>query len=252
MGKKTLVASGCSFTFEPWNWPGFVSEEMGFELINVGMASQGNGLISKKVIYTVNNLLKTHNPDDIIVGVMWSGVDRNEFFVENYPYISGYDTKGNVGKWIENPTNVVDHEKNWLITNIHWKIPHANLWYRHFHTNTGAMIQTIQNILTTQWFLEKRGVKYFMSTYMDIFQTGWANEVIRLPEVKYLYDMIDFSSFLPVLGCYDWVKENYNTRGGFPDPNEADHIGDHPTEFGHKKFANEIVVPFIKSKNLFN
>ena len=25
--KKIFVASGCSFTFEPWNWPTFVAEE---------------------------------------------------------------------------------------------------------------------------------------------------------------------------------------------------------------------------------
>ncbi len=42
--KKILLASGCSFTFEPWNWPGHLSQKLDINLLNVGMASQGNGL----------------------------------------------------------------------------------------------------------------------------------------------------------------------------------------------------------------
>ena len=49
--KKVLIASGCSFTFENWNWPGHLSGNLGLEIINVGMGSQGNGLISRKLIY---------------------------------------------------------------------------------------------------------------------------------------------------------------------------------------------------------
>lgn len=239
MNKKKLIASGCSFTFEPWNWPTFVCDEIGLDLINVGMASQGNGLIAKKAIYQVDKLLKSHNPEDIIVGIMWSGVDRHEFYTDDSNKIS------NVNGWIENPTNVVDDRKNWIITNFMWTEPHAKIWYENLHTHIGAMIMTVQNILLTQWYLERHGVKYFMSTFLDIFHANGADYLVSHPEVKYLYEMIDFSKFLPVNGCHEWVNDNYSEEG-FNSPDKYGNRGIHPTKFGHIKFAQEVVVPYIK------
>jgi hypothetical protein len=240
--KKILLSSGCSFTFEPWNWPTFVANTMDWELLNVGMASTGNGLISKKIIYNVNKLLKTKNPKDIIVGVMWSGFDRHEFHVDKQLYIE------NTNGWSQNPTSITEGNKNWVITNIHWQNRHSKIWYENLHTSVGAMIITIEHILRTQWFLEKVGVKYFMSTYLDIFNYFGADRVVSNPEVKYLYDMIDFTKFLPVSGCHEWVKKHYEFDGGFNPPNDNGVVGMHPTEFGHKKFTEQVIVPFIKER----
>jgi hypothetical protein len=240
--KKILLASGCSFTFEPWNWPTFVSNEMNWDLLNVGIASSGNGLISKKIIYNVNELLKTRKTEDIVVGIMWSGFDRHEFHIERPSYIE------NVNGWVENPTSIIKNRKNWVITNIHWKNTHAKVWYEYLHTNVGAMMITIEHILRTQWFLEKHNIKYFMTSYLDIFNYQGANILVNDPEVKYLYDMINFDTFLPINGCHEWVKENYQFTGGFNPPDGNGVVGIHPTEFGHKKFANEVIVPFIKNK----
>jgi len=242
--KKTLLASGCSFTFEPWNWPTFVTQEMGWDLLNVGMASSGNGLISRKIIYNVNQLLKTHSSDDIVVGVMWSGFDRHEFHVDDPIYIQ------NINGCVENPTSIIDGRKNWVITNIHWKNYHAKMWYEHLHTNVGAMIITLEHILRTQWFLEKHNIKYFMTSYLDIFNYMGANNIISDPEVRYLYDMIDFNKFLPIDGCHEWVKKHYEFSGGFNLPDKNGVVGIHPTEFGHKKFAEQVIVPYIKEKLL--
>ncbi len=248
MGKKVLVASGCSFTFEPWNWPTFVAKEYDLDLINVGMSGQGNGLISKKVIYQVSELLKTMDPKDIMVGIMWSGIDRDEFYVHNHPYIKGKGSSGNVDGWIENPTNVVDGklDRNWLITNITWKIPLAQLWYRHFHTDIGAMTQTLENVLRTQWFLENHNVNYFMSTYLDIFGNEWVQNLMEHSEIKYLYDMVNKDTFLEVDGCYEWVKGNCDHTYAFPDSGPDDRMGNHPTEYGHQKFTEQIIIPHIK------
>lgn len=240
MYKKTLITSGCSFTFEQWNWPTFVCKELDYDLINVGMASQGNGLIAKKVIYNVDKFLKTHTSNDLIVGIMWSGIDRHDFYTDDSTIIS------NINGWIENPTNVVDGRKNWIITNAHWNISQAKLWYENLHTSVGAMIITIQNILMVQWYLERKGIKYFMSTFLDIFHINGTDDLIYHPEVKYLYNMIDFSKFLPVSGCHEWIKENCNELG-FKKPDNNGYIGMHPTEYGHKIFSKEVIIPYIKN-----
>jgi hypothetical protein len=243
--KKILVTSGCSFTFEPWNWPTFVAEGINYDLKNVGMASQGNGLISKKLIYAVDTLLNEgKNPDDILVGVMWSGVDRHEFYSENTNQLNNTDG------WVENPTSVIPHNdnlyRNWIITNPHWEVANSPTYYRLFHNDISAMILTIQNILLTQWYLEKKGVKYFMTTYTDIFFPKTTNR-INEPEVQHWFKMVDRTKFLPIGGCHEWVNENYGKTGGFNSPDNFGFIGIHPTEFGHKKFSEELVIPHIKN-----
>ena len=54
-----------------------------YNLLNVAMPCQGNHIIAQKVIYNVNQQLKTKKSEEIIVGVMWSGVDRHNFFIDN-------------------------------------------------------------------------------------------------------------------------------------------------------------------------
>lgn len=241
--KKILLSSGCSFTFEDWNWRTFVCEIMDYELLNVGTSSIGNGLIGKKVIYNVDNLLKIYKPEDIIVGVMWSGIDRNDFYTDDSTKMD------NINNWKENPTKVVDGDRNWEITNFYWKTRKSRLWYENFHTSIGSMIQTIQNILMVQWYLDRVNVKYYMSTFLDIFHINGADNLTSHPEISYLYKMIDFNRFLPVSGCHEWVKENYQ-EDGFNAPDSNGYIGVHPTKFGHQKFVEEVIVPFIKNKLL--
>lgn len=241
--KKILLAGGCSFTFEKWNWPTFVSEGLNSDLLNVGMGSIGNGLISKRIIYNVDNLLQNYKPEDIIVGVMWSGMDRNDFYTNNQEEVKIYSG------WFKNPTNVADGFNNWEIVNIHWQTEKSLLWYKNFHTEIGSIIQTLQNILMVQWYLERKGIKYFMSTYLDIFHLENMEQQLTNPDINYLYKMVDFTKFLPVSGCHEWVKENYIEKG-FNKPDSNGIVGMHPTEFGHKKFSEEIIIPFIKDNLL--
>lgn len=242
--KKTLLVSGCSFTFEPWNWPTFVANEFDYDLINVAMGCQGNGLIFRKLIYKLDELLKTKSPEDIIVGVMWSGIDRVEFHMKDVKFPANYDG------WKENPTCVIPGINTWVIGNHHWTNKYSKLWYVTYYSDIEMAIKTMEYIIFTQMYLEKHRIKYFMSTYMDIFHSKYSEHITYSKEVKYLYDMIDFSKFLPVSGCHEWVKEHYND-GGFNNPDEHGNIGVHPTEFGHKMFSDEVIVPFIK-KNINN
>lgn len=235
--KKKFIVSGCSFTADEKNWPTPTSEILDLELINVGMGSQGNVLISKKLIYAVEQELKTTKAEDILVGIMWSGIDRHDIYVDRYEKCDMYENMLNIDGWVENPTKVVDGNYNWLVLN-HWKTDKVAKWYREFHTDAGSTIYTIQSILLTQLFLEKRNIKYFMTTFMNIF----IKDVINNPDVKYLYDIIDFDKFVPIDGCYEWVKRNYS--------NEFEGVF-HPNRFSSKKFAEEIIIPFINEKKLF-
>ena len=233
MKQKTFIASGCSFTFEDWCWPTPVAEHYDMNLINVGMGSQDNALISKKAIYQVDKLLKEGtNPDDIFVGIMWSGIDRYSFFTEDTTQ------RVNTNGWLQNPTAINGNLENahWIILNGHWETREAKSFYGNISTTPGMIIRTIQHILFTQWYLEKNNIKYFMTTFMNILNQhpGWLNHF----DIRYLYDMIDQSKFIDVIGEYEWVASQCN--GEFFCTDKF-----HPNATGHSLFAKEIIIPFI-------
>ena len=241
--KKTLIASGCSFTHQPWSWAYKLKELNEYDLLNVSMPCQGNNIIAQKVLYNVSQQLKIKRKEDILVGVMWSGVDRHDFFMYDVNRIE------NIDGWEENPTNIIEGQKNWVIMNSNWDNPIARLWYENFHTYVGAMIDTLKNVLLTQLFLEKNNIKYFMTTYMNIFDTI-KEDILFNPEVEYIHKMINFDNFLPVDGCYEWVKNNCKEKGF----NSVDLNGDmgihHPNDYGHEMFTKEIILPFLKNINV--
>jgi len=231
---KILLTGGCSFTASDDCWPRHLKDILNVKLLNVGMVSQGNGLISRTVIYNIDKLLNEYKPEEILVGVMWSGIDRYDYYTystENTSNWGNFKPENNV----QIPTNIIEGNYNWQIINPHWNSNEVKMYYEYFHTSIFATIMTIEHILRVQWYLEKLNIKYFMSTYMDLYDSNLINH----PEISYLYKQIDFSKFLPVKGCYEWVEENFGDREFYIN---------HPTQFAHKQFVNKVIVPFIKEK----
>lgn len=236
--KKLLITSGCSFTDPSFAWPYQLSNKCDFDLINVALPSQGNGLISRKLLHKLENLPFLKLSEDMVVGIMWSGISRYERFIDSGdeyvgpPYLA------------YNPTSVVTKdERNWRLMSHEWiKSEDCVIYYGTFHNIISSTIQTIEHILRTQWYLDICNIKYFMSTFMDIFSEP---EIINHPEVRYLYDMIDFSKFLPVRGFFEWNKENY-IEEGFDDLK----TDQHPNEFGNIKFTEEVIIPHLTKNSI--
>lgn len=99
--KKTLILSGCSFTAHGHNWPTVLQELFDFNMISSAVPSQGNGLISRKIIHDINQaIIKPLNTEDIVVGVMWSAIDRSERYISHDDMYVGPPFQS------YNPTNV--------------------------------------------------------------------------------------------------------------------------------------------------
>jgi len=103
----------------------------------------------------------------------------------------------------------------------------------------GQYIYTLEHILRTQWFLQSKGIKYFMSTYTSSV----------LPEItkthndtRHLYELVDVDAFLPVLGEYEWCRD----QSGLPFPMPTD---PHPGAEQHQAFVNQIILPYLKERN---
>jgi hypothetical protein len=229
-----LVAGGCSFTdyYHGNKWPVYLAQELAADLENTGLVSAGNGLISRRIIYTVSQLLKTHHPQDLLVGIMWSGPDRHDFY---NPEISNLNIKDG---WRKNPADLgAGTNPGWVILNHHWSADVNRLYYGNFHHTTGSLIYTIEHILRVQWFLKLHQIPYFMSTFNRYVLPYHCR---THTDLVHLYEQIDLGQFLPVEGQYEWSQES-----GIPFE-EPDLY--HPTEQHNEQFCSDIIVPFLKMK----
>ena len=238
---KILITGGCSFSEckSPWikTWPLHLAAELpDYQHISTGLSSQGNGLISRQVIYQVTESLKQTTADNILVGIMWSGPDRHDFFVDQY------STFFNSKEWNSKPVRFVkDSEGGWGICNYQWNNQISNAYYKQFHTYFGSLIYTLEHILRTQWFLKLHGIKYFMTTYTGEVLPG--DDVLVHNDMQHLYNLIDHSVFLPVIGEYEWCRDY--TGLDFPVPGD-----NHPSTEQHKLFVEQIILSFLKERKL--
>lgn len=257
---KILITSGCSFSecistyTETWPKHLYRALEMhGYtEHISCAMGSQGNGLISRGIMYNVSKALETYCNDDILVGVMWSHSSRLDYRCFKTNLLS-FGSK-NVDGWIENPTGFVNNaDKNWVIMNNGWTNEEATTYYKYFFDFTGSSIYSIEHILRTQWFLQNKKIKYFFTNFIDnnIVDFSSGDYEYHKDEIDYLYDLIDKSYYLPVTSEHAWIlnysdskeefdKQHYNNgkRGLYIHPNTEQHL----------EFMQKVIYPYIFRK----
>jgi len=251
---KLLITSGCSFSecityiAGSGTWPNHLKDILGYKHNSYAMGSQGNGLISRGIIYGVCEALKTYKPEDILVGVMWSGSNRHDFKCTNPNDLHFVQNKTDNG-WIENPTNFIKHSrKDWVILNVNWTDQdnhEAETYYRMFHSDIGSSIYSIEHILRTQYFLQKHKINYFFTDYVD--ENIVSKFLSNHPEVNYLYKLIDKEYYLPVSSEFTWVRENTKFSHLWNDPSLS--YWEHPKSEMHKEFVEQIIYPWLIEKN---
>lgn len=237
-----LVTGGCSFSdasaHDKWNT--HLEIRMGVNAHHEGLGSAGNGLISRRIIHRVARLLDTHDANQLLVGVMWSGPNRHDYF-----------NPGDHGT-MEHRVGVTDHGgREWVITNPWWRDAHSTNYYRNFFSEEGAYVLTLEHMLRTQWFLERHGVRYFMGTYTgEVLPQGGIKrhfkstsgmpdtDLANNPNTAHLYAQLDRARFLPVEGMYEWCRDH----SGLPFPVEGDN---HPSEAQHRLFMDRVIWPHV-------
>lgn len=251
---KLLISAGCSFTQFPSvhkTWPYHLSRAMGIEALYLGHGAGSNGIISKKTIFNTLETLKNYNPKDILVGIMWSGCHRDEYYFDrdlDEFHKTGYRDNDC------NPLRIVS-DSNYYLVNDHWDDPLSSSFYNNFYDHVGSVISTIEHILNVQWFLKSHGVPYFMTEYFsDVFNkniktrypknTDQHIDVVDHPDVKYLYDLIDFDNWIDAEDCQSWIIK----YSGLPFPVEND---PHPGSAQHKIYTEQVIIPFLIRKKLW-
>ena len=238
--RDLLITAGCSFSQVPnvaAAWPVHLQNELNYkDVIHLGIGSVGNGIISRRVIYNVSNQLKKGiKPENMLVGIMWSGPNRLEVMnTGTIPHReilpNNYDTYGN-------PCKIASDQRLWYILNGHWEDESTTTMFKNFYDEVYAAILTCEHILRTQWFLKANNIKYFMTTYAP---KTLDKKYTRHKECRHLHDMIDFDDFLPIVDAFSAMES-----GPFKLPDNHD---GHPTTDMHKYFTHHYILPFLKNK----
>lgn len=239
---KILIAAGCSFTQVPGdNWPVYLRDALGAQAFFDGAGSTGNDIISKRVIYRVNQCLKVqkYKPESLLVGVMWSGVSRKSVYIEHEP-VDYYKWDPSMPQfwYYSNPCSVGGTYNNYLM-HPGWQDELSQTFYKYYYDDVGLYVNTIENILRIQWFLKLHNIKYFFTTYNYDSLDG--DDYLKYndhPDVKYLRDQIDDSNILPIKNMYAWGKE----QGLQFD------VSHHPTPEMSKIFVDTVICPHLKNK----
>lgn len=242
---RILISAGCSFSQVPGNnWPLYLRDSLGIQAFFDGAGSAGNDIISKRVIFRVNQCLnvKKIKADDLLVGVMWSGVSRKSIYLTQEP--EKYYKRGtNMQKdWFySNPCSVGGDHNNYL-THPGWDDKFSQTFYRNYYDDVGMYIETIENILRIQWFLKLHKIKYFFTSYnRDGIDGESYVQYNDHADIKYLRDQIDYNNFLPIQDMYHW---------GIQEGLKFDHTH-HPTPIMSKVFVDKVILPHLKSKGYF-
>lgn len=241
-----LVTGGCSFSecISPWirTWPKHLENAITpTHTFHEGLGCQGNGMISREIIWRVSQLLDQR--DELIVGIMWSGADRHELLLPKHQQPKtvkhGMIVPGTTDQRF-NPYNwIKDSFANWFILHHSDDTDFSKDYYTKICNRWHSQVLTIEHILRVQWFLKLNNIKYFMTTYTN---EVLSSQFCKDPNIKYLYDQIDFNHFLPVAGEYEWCRDH----SGLEFPVAGDR---HPSSEQHKLFTDRVILPFLKEKD---
>lgn len=242
MDTKILITSGDSFANTLYDqhgpthnrtWPIWLRDKLpDIAHYSEGIGGQSNQLIALRLHYRLAMTLRDHSAQQILVGVMWSSRDRWSFFDSNLKP-STIDP-GQDGR----PVNFIPESQGcWVLCHPNHQHDQNETYYKHFYDPVWAQIITLQEIVNTQRYLKQLQVPYFMT---QSFDACFDQSLLNDPNVSWLYQQIDFESWLPVVSMQDWCNTHCPTG----------HNNFHPRTEQCQQFVDKVVWPFVQQKLL--
>jgi len=271
--QKYFVAGGCSFTssISYDSWPEKTCELMNFINLNCGFPAIGNNLIMMTVLNTLQRLIHEGVPsEDIVVGVMWSGADRTEWYRNSsqekiLPMKSrGFMTpirfiEGSDGYWVPMSAagaGFIQQKAGTFFPSYTKKYGDLGqiMYEEFFFSDASHAVNTLKSVLTLQEFLKNHKIKYFFTRYV---KNAFVEECWDDPEVSWLVDLIDWDMFIEG-GEFEWCFDNtdldfLNEPLFGQDQERPRNVRpgggalSHPTTKQHDIYAEQVIVPRLKT-----
>ena len=237
--KKIIVHGHCSARYRWPTWTDFIENySEGCEVINLARPGCGNESMSRDV---VNSAMKYSEIGHIYV--MWGAPHRYEVISETRDKID--NTNYTWSMW--------DPDFEWTVSyNGHWDPEQHKNYKKNFQTKKLNRYKTLENILYTQMFLDKRGIDYTMMVYdRRSLPEGLKSNSERALEKQ--IDWTKFKFYKDCLGLRDFGQELYGEH--FPDRNtNSDDVHTHPLPYIHYKWVKDIMFESEKEidKDLYD
>lgn len=239
---KYLITSGCSFSQVPNSditWPVSLGKSLNVETEYNGRGACGNGIISRSIIHRVSLALKNYKPGELLVGIMWSSIDRLEVYKTNIDLEITKIVSGN--PYYSNPQWIAG-DSHYCILSPHYNDEFTKTYHKYFYSKEWASILSYEHILRVEWFLKSRNIKYFMTGYSkDVFPP---NNLLKNPDINYLHNLIDWDNWLDVRDMDSWARNTGLAYRKRDDP--------HPSTEMHELFVNTVILPHLKKKGYIN
>ena len=228
---KRVITHGCSFTKYKWScWPDFLSWFEDTHVQNYGFSASGNETIARGVVNSVMKYKGIHH-----MYIMWSGSARYEEI---------RDTEEKLDHELATYSRF-DPDFNWCV----WLGGHPDKkkhieYQKHFLNEGHNWLKTLEKILYTQMFLDKKNIPYTMMVYRGHIINHNKNDMSN-GEMA-LYNQINWNKFKfykENLGLDEYTKEC--VPEAFIEKKDL-----HPLPLALYKFLKYIVLQEEQIKNI--
>jgi len=214
---KLLITGGCSFSSprgikEKKTWVEYFQEKYDYKFYyHSALGAAGNDLIAQRLLWSLDDA-KQKNYKDITMVVMWSEIERNDIFTNDWSLNMNTDN-GDIIFTDNIWSNLLDDEKSThKITSGFIRPggkPYTEEFYRNekqrnwildyykFYNEELSLMNTLKNILLIQNICKSDDIKCIMFIMKNIFKN-----IDKYPQLKYLYDLVDWDLFLLYEGKY--------------------------------------------------
>lgn len=272
---KKVITGGCSFSVysypDLFNWVDILQNSLpNIRFKHTGLSAQGQELIQKKISLALIEELEYSKPEEIVVLVMWSGNERTAFYSDNKFFISDLVKNWENNKKYKKVNQLLDL-KNEIPFNEKKKIADENGigfyynanngWYsfnpvhdydecnfiKEYNnissTNLASIVRSLENIIFLQNLCKMKNVKIYQMFYMNNVFNDFLQHKNNI-NLNYLYKQLDHDTIISTVGLLDYLKNEPDNYKYF----QVDNV--HPNGLGSEKFTNEVIFPFLQSRNI--
>lgn len=241
----TLITAGCSFTKDHYHltWADFLAQHLDRKLINVAARGAGPEFVAKRLIMALHDA-----PEDTVVAIMLPSSDRFDCYVDQQHVLK--EKFIDIASWQDGKNPYLVTLDGELSTERGYSLSGSQIrgfkknWYMYYYNPTQANINFWFNVIAIQDHLKLRNIPYFFVMANDLSNTVGAPENDNA-EIEYnrMTELVDFDRFI-----------FYNKNQGFlsfASDRGYDAVRTHPVEPAHLAYVEQIIIPALEKKKLF-
>lgn len=254
-----FVTGGCSFShtdvsmFKTWNeltTDHFYKE--GNINVHTGKDAFGNDLISKSMMFSINQMQKNYPDERIVAMVMWSGISRKALVTRDDDDYINKNTMRDIEKEafpgmsvpslqnIQADGNVTEDVGYIYFTPSHAELSKPIKMLYNCTNPVNDWEYTTTHMLGLQHYCNSVGVELYWCNWNNEWDQVYNDRIKGAYSVSWLYDLLNHDNRITDAGMANWCKEQNDEW--------CTNDGIHPNQKSHIDFAEKVVIPFINNK----